>query len=235
MLATCAADKTVRIWDARVGKNAVQVIKTKGENINVRWSNEGDTIVVGNKDDDLSFISTKTWTIEQKKSFQFEVNELAWNPTGDLFMLCTAMGTVHLLEWPSLTEPFSPIMAHMSNVMCLEVDPKGKYFATGSADALVGLWDASELVCVRTLNCSDYPVRGLSFSFDGQLLAAASEDQSLKITYVESGETIHKVPCPDGTFCVAWHPSSLVLAYAGEEKDMSGRDAGMISLFGIQS
>ena len=128
-----------------------------------------------------------------------------------------------------------PITAHMSNVMCLEMDPKGKYFATGSADALVGLWDASEMVCLRvsvetrphspppkppkatekrrharpvretprevvccyrpadrdvrrlphltlqTLNCSDYPVKCLSFSFDGQLLAAASEDQSLKL------------------------------------------------------
>jgi WD40 repeat protein len=37
----------------------------------------------------------------------------------------------------------------MSNVMCLEMDPKGKYFATGSADALVGLWDADEMVCLR--------------------------------------------------------------------------------------
>lgn len=25
----------------------------------------------------------------------------------------------------------------------------GKYFATGSADALVSLWDVDELVCVR--------------------------------------------------------------------------------------
>ena len=47
-----------------------------------------------------------------------------------------------------------PITAHMSNVMCLEIDPKGKYFATGSADALVGLWDASEMVCLRVSHLS---------------------------------------------------------------------------------
>lgn len=42
--------------------------------------------------------------------------------------------------------------AHPANCICIEFDPKGQYFATGSADALVSLWDLSELVCVRTLS-----------------------------------------------------------------------------------
>ena len=42
--------------------------------------------------------------------------------------------------------------AHPANCICIEFDPKGRYFATGSADALVSIWDLDEFVCVRTLS-----------------------------------------------------------------------------------
>jgi WD40 repeat protein len=45
--------------------------------------------------------------------------------------------------------------AHPANCICIEFDPVGNYFATGSADALVSLWDVHELVCVRTLSRLD--------------------------------------------------------------------------------
>lgn len=40
--------------------------------------------------------------------------------------------------------------AHPSNAMCLQFSPSGTYFAVGSGDALVSLWDADELICRRT-------------------------------------------------------------------------------------
>lgn len=46
------------------------------------------------------------------------------------------------------------INAHPSNCICIKFDPTGKYFATGSADALVSLWDVEELVCVRCFSRS---------------------------------------------------------------------------------
>jgi THO complex subunit 3 len=58
-------------------------------------------------------------------------------------MLC-----VLFLSYPEL-KPVQSINAHPSNCICIKFDPMGKYFATGSADALVSLWDVDELVCVR--------------------------------------------------------------------------------------
>lgn len=63
----------------------------------------------------------------------------------------------------------------------------GKYFATGSADALVSVWDAEELACVRVLSRLDWPVRTISFSYDGKLLASASEDLLIDIAHTETG------------------------------------------------
>lgn len=42
------------------------------------------------------------------------------------------------------------VQAHPANCICIEFDPTGQFFATGSADALVSLWDANEIACLRT-------------------------------------------------------------------------------------
>ena len=34
----------------------------------------------------------------------------------------------------------------------------GRYFATGSADALVSVWDANELACIKTFARLEWPV-----------------------------------------------------------------------------
>lgn len=48
LLATASGDKSVRIWDIRAGKCS-QMISTKGENINITWSPDGNAIAAGNK------------------------------------------------------------------------------------------------------------------------------------------------------------------------------------------
>lgn len=45
--------------------------------------------------------------------------------------------------------------AHPGTCICIEMDPKGRYFATGSADALVSLWDVKHIACVRVFSRLD--------------------------------------------------------------------------------
>lgn len=63
-------------------------------------------------------------------------------------------------SYPEL-KPIQSINAHPSNCICIKFDPTGKYFATGSADALVSLWDVEELVCVRCFSRSVRPAASL--------------------------------------------------------------------------
>lgn len=146
LLSTASGDKTVRIWDVRAGKCST-TINTKGENINITWSPDGNTIAVGNKEDLVTFIDTRTHKIRAEEQFNFEVNEIAWNNTSDLFFLTNGQGCIHVLSYPSL-ELQHMLKAHPGTCICIEFDPTGKYFATGSADALVSLWDANELACL---------------------------------------------------------------------------------------
>ncbi|XP_052681797.1 THO complex subunit 3-like [Crassostrea angulata] len=82
---------------------------------------------------------------------------------------------------------------HTASCICIEFDPKGKYFATGSADALVSIWDVKELACIRTLSRLEWPVRTLSFSHDGKMLASAPEDLIINIAEIDSVSLVEAI------------------------------------------
>uniref|UniRef100_A0ABI7ZQ42 THO complex 3 n=1 Tax=Felis catus TaxID=9685 RepID=A0ABI7ZQ42_FELCA len=184
LFVTASGDKTIRIWDVRTTK-CIATVNTKGENINICWSPDGQTIAVGNKDDVVTFIDAKTHRSKAEEQFKFEVNEISWNNDNNMFFLTNGNGCINILSYPEL-KPVQSINAHPSNCICIKFDPMGKYFATGSADALVSLWDVDELVCVRCFSRLDWPVRTLSFSHDGKMLASASEDHFIDIAEVET-------------------------------------------------
>ena len=200
----------------------------KGENINICWSPDGKCISVGNKDDLIAFIDTRTYRFTSERQFKFEVNEISWNKEGDLFFITTGLGSILILSYPSLDE-VSNIEAHLANCICLEFDKSGRYFATGSADATSSLWDVATLSCVRTFARLEWPIRTLSFNHDSQLLASASEDHFIDVAHVETAEQVACIRCETSTFTVAWHPRHNVLAFACD--DNAERDVGTVKLW----
>jgi len=231
LLATASGDRTVRIWDYRTAKSIANV-STKGENINVTWSPDGKSLAVGNKDDLITFVDVKSQKIRREEQFKFEVNEIAWNKNSDLFFLTNGQGCVHVYHYPEM-ELQHVLQAHPGNCICIEFDPTGKYFAVGSADALVSLWDVNELACLHTFSRLDWPVRTISFSHDGKLLASASEDLFIDIGHVASGDHVATVPVSSSTFTIAWHPKRYLLAYACDEKYDRDRNVGTLKVFGF--
>ena len=109
MLATASGDKTVRVWDARSNK-AVTTVTTKGENINITWSPDGHTIAVGNKEDLVTFIDSRTYKVKAERQFKFEVNEISWNMANDLFFLTNGQGCIEVksLKLDYASERFDP-------------------------------------------------------------------------------------------------------------------------------
>ncbi|XP_052682680.1 THO complex subunit 3-like [Crassostrea angulata] len=187
-LVTASGDKTIRIWDARTNRS-VATVNTKGKTamkiINICWSPDGRTTAVCNKDDLITFIDVRSHRSNAEEQFKFEVNEISWNNDWDLFFLTSGQGSIDLLSYPDLKLQHT-LNAHPASCICIEFDPKGKYFATGSADALVSIWDVAELACSRTFSTLEWPVRTQSFSHDGKMLASASEDLIIDIAEVDS-------------------------------------------------
>ncbi|CAH8641459.1 unnamed protein product [Dicrocoelium dendriticum] len=233
VLSSVGADGAVRLWDCR-SKRDPTTAQLKGENINLTWSTDGRYIAVGSKTDLISWLDVRTGLKTlQSEQFNFEINEFAWKPNTDIFLLTTGLGSILVYSGkPGNMIRETSLQAHPVNTMCLQFAPSGRYFAVGSADALVSIWDADEFVCLRTLSRLEWPVRALGFSHDSMLIAAASEDHFIDIGHVATGEPVFQVGNhSSATFVLAWHPKQYLLAYSSEAK--YERDQGTIRLFGL--
>ncbi|KAI3939390.1 hypothetical protein MKW98_022258 [Papaver atlanticum] len=233
LIATASGDKTVRLWDARSGKCSQQV-ELSGENINITYKPDGTHIAVGNRDDELTILDVRKFKPIHKRKFGYEVNEIAWNTTGEIFFLTTGNGTVEVLAYPSL-KALHTLSAHTAGCYCIAIAPNGRYFSVGSADSLVSLWDLSEMLCVRTFTKLEWPVRTISFNHTGEFIASASEDLFIDISNVESGRTVHQIPCRAAMNSVEWNPKYNLLAYAGDDKNKYQADEGVFRIFGFES
>lgn len=75
-----------------------------GENLNITWSPDGNSIAVGNKDDLVTFIDARMFKIRTdnlndfESKFKFEVNEIEWNKSSNLFFLTSGEGCIHIFE-----------------------------------------------------------------------------------------------------------------------------------------
>ncbi|KAJ3063710.1 THO complex subunit 3, partial [Rhizoclosmatium hyalinum] len=231
-LATTSADKTVKVWDVRAPAKPSATVQTTGENINIAWSPDGNTIAVGNKDDIITFIDTRTSSvIHTLPPSPYEINEIRWSHSGSLFFMTLGNGTIQVLNPLSSYTPLTSLNAHTSNCYCIEFDPLGRYFAVGSSDSLVTLWDLDELICLRTIGHLDMPIRSLSFSYCGDLIACSTmDDKVIEIAAVESGESLYSLQVGSTVDQLAWHPSKYIMAYVGD--DVTGKSSGSNSRSG---
>jgi len=106
LLATASGDKTVRVWDTRQQRNTHN-FPTKGENINISWSGDGNYIATGNKDDLLTFIDIRQGNNLLEEQFKFEVNEITWDPTSKFFFLTNGEGNVCIYRFDFQKAPFN--------------------------------------------------------------------------------------------------------------------------------
>ena len=236
-LATASSDKTVRIWDTKSG-HCIKSIPTSGENINIKWHPSGKIIAVGDTDDTASFIDTRTNRILFKYQFENEVNEIAWSAAGDYFLASGAgssrSGQITMFKfntgsWSLNIKSKYVLKGHLGSAFTMDFDPTGRYMASGAADAVLAIWELGSLTCVRSISRFDYPVRTISFSSDGSLIAAGSEHDWIDIADVETGDLVYRLDLKrirSAGFSVIntvkFHPKEEVLAFAGEDKDHEG-------------
>lgn len=104
-----------------------------------------------------------------------QTNQIAFSWSGKDLFLTTGDGSVKMLDYPSM-QLYHTLNAHTSSCTSIQVCPRGRYIAVGGSDALISLWDTTDLVCQRTLMDMTGPVRSLSFSFDGSFIVGGSDE-----------------------------------------------------------
>ncbi|KAF0922146.1 hypothetical protein E2562_027764 [Oryza meyeriana var. granulata] len=110
----------------------------------VAWNCLGTRLASGSTDHTACVEHLSPWS-----------HEIAWNKTGDLFFTTTGLRHVEVISYPSF-KTLCKLNAHTAGCYCIGMDPLDRYFAVGSADSPVSLWDVKELLCVKTFTKLDY-------------------------------------------------------------------------------
>ena len=142
-------------------------------------------LAVAAKDEKVHFVDVRTNSLMATSKLPSPVYSLTFSHRGDTLLLSTASGQVLLYDWPSLKLRHT-VEAHASAAMCLELDPRGAHLAVGGSDAVVGIWDTEEWVCLRTLRMMDAPVKRVTLSYDGQYICTATDEPSQDIDFQDT-------------------------------------------------
>jgi THO complex subunit 3 len=234
-LCSVSSDGVVKFWDVRT-KAVINEIRGLGDAFTLAWTPDGESLVVGNKADNLFVLSPTQSTPISSQQQSVQTNQVAFCWSGKKIFLTTGEGRIKILNYPEFTpmfrlsyEPTTPytLNGHTSSCLSVELQPTARFLATGGSDSIIALWDTTDWICQRTLIDMVGPVRSISFSFDGSFIVGGSDEgPGLEVLHSETGDNVHSVktagPCP----VVAWHPSRYWLAYT---------DLGSLKIIGLDS
>ncbi|POS86576.1 hypothetical protein EPUL_001470 [Erysiphe pulchra] len=234
-LCSVSSDGVIRFWDVR-SKAIINEVKGLGETFTLTWAPNGESLIVGNKADNLFILSPTQSTPISSHQQNVQTNQITFCYSGKKIFMTTGEGRVKILSYPdfkpiyylrySPSEPFT-INGHTSSCLTVELQPNARFLATGGSDSIIALWDTTDWICQRTLTEMTGPVRSISFSFDGSYIVGGSDEGSgLEIIHTETGEQVHSIKTPGGHPCtmVSWHPSRYWLAYT---------DLGGLKILGV--
>lgn len=225
LLATASQDKTARIWDAADGtlkhslphgSEVSAAIFVSGDKLLATVANDGQVrlwdVATGKLDQSLPIPEPRGTAVAlgQSKNGKFlaagsyqRIN--VWN-TADWSHLATLPGHQQLTWGVAITND-------------------GKQLVSSGWDKVVKVWDLAEQTELRSMPLppdprdATGPVRTLSVSPDGTLLAISCEDRVVQLRERASGKLIRSLAGPEETIAaVAFSPDGTLLAAAGADQ-----------------
>lgn len=234
-IASSGGDTTIRIWniadpDYTPGELIASFEGHRDWPMSLAWSPDGTRLASASFDEEFTL---KVWDVmdfqpapitQQKTSSLYDV---AWTPDSKYLAVGSAAGllvfdaTLNILPF-AVPEDYRIGLGW--EIFAVAWNPDGTQIAgsekTGydeSAKNLIHIWDVGTKTEVWTLEGHTDYIQSLVWNSDGTLLASASEDQTVRVWDVASGQSIATFENPKdvGTTGIAWSPDGGYLAFGG--------------------
>jgi pleiotropic regulator 1 len=121
-------------------------------------------------------------------------------------------------DWHAPWKLMRVISGHLGWVRALAVEPGNKWFASGSGDRTIKIWDTASGTLKLTLTGHISTVRGLAVSPRHPYLFSCGEDKMVKCWDLETNKVIrHYHGHLSGVYTMALHPTLDVLVTGGRD------------------
>jgi eukaryotic-like serine/threonine-protein kinase len=226
-IAAGGIDGTVKVWDATTGK---ETLTYKGHRLQVKsvaFSPDGKWIASTGNDGTVKVWNAGTGSeVRTIKGHTDFVCSVAFSPDGRRLASASQDGTVKL--WDAKTgQGTVAFKGNTIRVLSVAFGPDSEQIASAGADGTVIVWDAATGKVIRTPiknNPSRDTINGnpawdtkVAFSPNGQCIASAAPDGTVKITNATTGQVTRSLPGSGGVAQLAFSPDSKRFAAAGSD------------------
>ena len=188
MIASCAADATIRVWDSATGKHLNTFEGHLAGISTLAWAPDSKTIASGSDDK-----SIRLWDVPTGKAHPHPlvghhnyIYSIAFSPKGNILVSGSYDEAVFL--WDIRTRRIlRSLPAHSDPVGGVDFIRDGTLIVSCSGDGLIRIWDTGTGQCLRTLVHEDNaPVTSVRFSPNGKFVLAWTLDACIRLwDYVE--------------------------------------------------
>jgi WD40 repeat protein/DNA-binding SARP family transcriptional activator len=192
-IATAGADGSVRVWDARNGRELLVLHGHSGQVNRAVFSPDGQRIATASLDR-----TAKVWeaaTGQEQLTLvghTDRVDSIAWSPDGQRLATASRDGTGRVWDASSGT-PLATLTGHQDAVHGIAFNPDGSHVVTSSDDRTARVWDAYTGEQELTLRGHSGGIGAVAYSRDGTRIATASgasTDNTARLWDAKSGQQL---------------------------------------------
>lgn len=125
------------------------------------------------------------------------------------------------------------LSGHRSNCIALEFHPFGEFFASGSMDTNLRIWDIRKKGCIHTYKGHTQGISTIKFSPDGRWVVSGGFDSVVKVWDLTAGKLLHDFKFHGGHIrSLDFHPLEFLLATGSADRTVKFWDLETFELIG---
>ncbi|KAJ5647182.1 hypothetical protein N7490_003554 [Penicillium lividum] len=225
-VASGSDDNTIKLWDAKTGKELQTLEGHSGWVQSVAFSPDSQTVASGSGDKTIKLWDAKTGKeLQTLEGHSGWVQSVAFSPDSQTVASGSRDQTIKL--WDAKTgKELQTLEGHSDWVQSVAFSPDSQTVASGSDDNTIKLWGAKTGKELQTLEGHSGSVQSVAFSPDSQTVASGSRDQTIKLWDAKTGKELQTLEGhSDWVQSVAFSPDSQTVASGSGDKTIKLWDA----------